>query len=220
MLDKALTLSYGTVAADSSFTIGTVTTEPAFVISVAEREPDPQPEADITQDFNTSTGKLISLATTDTPAYTALNGVTLYIGTRSSGANDAQNFSIQTGGVTGNALVLNTGSYQSASRGPRMKINTPAIPNGYTVTAQLQVKGGTASSILRYNDSTSSETGTEISGLTTSWQTLTVTITNDNDTYNRTIKLGDNVIAEDYIDSFPVLWGTTEIGRASCRERV
>ena len=209
VLDKALTLSYGTVAADSSFTIGTVTTEPASVISVAEREPDPQPEADITQDFNTSTGKLISLATTDTPAYTALNGVTLYIGTRSSGANDAQNFSIQTGGVTGNALVLNTGSYQSASRGPRMKINTPAIPNGYTVTAQLQVKGGTASSILRYNDSTSSETGTEISGLTTSWQTLTVTITNDNDTYNRTIKLGDNVIAEDYIDSFPVLWGTT-----------
>ena len=53
------------------------------------------------------------------------------------------------------------------------------------------------------------QAGTNISGLTTDWQTLSVSITNDNDTYSRVIRLGDNEIGSDYISTFPVLWGTT-----------
>ncbi len=213
VLGDTLTLSYGTVPEKSSFTIGEASQQDAETIKIADIEPEPEPEDDIAQTFDDApTGTIISLATSDTPAYTALDGVTLYIGTRSGGADSSQNFSIASVGVTGNALVLNAGKFQSASRGPRMAINTPAIPNGYTAAAEIQVKQGAAGSLLRYNDSTSDETGTEISGLTTEWQTLKITITNDNDTYIRKISLGNNVIAEDYIDSFPVLWGTTENG--------
>ncbi|MGM9938042.1 MAG: family 43 glycosylhydrolase, partial [Candidatus Ornithomonoglobus sp.] len=220
VLGTGVTLSYGTTAADCSFTIGGATQKDEPAINIADIEPEPDPEPDITQDFESVAANtvLVSLAASDTPPYTALDGVTLYIGTRGSGAEAAQNFKIQTGGVTGNALVLNAGSYQSASRGPRMAINTPAIPNGYTVTAEIQVKQGTAGSVLRYNDSTSDETGTAIEGLSTEWQTLKIAITNDNDTYKRTISLGDSIIATDFVDSFPVLWGTIDnkTGQSIC----
>ncbi|MBQ9598672.1 MAG: AbfB domain-containing protein, partial [Clostridia bacterium] len=208
VLNKTVMLSYGNVAADASFTIGAATAKPESVVSVATREADPTPAEDLTQDFNSDTGTLISLTSSSAP-YTALSGVTLYMGTRDSDLQPSQNFAIQTGGVTGNALVLNAGKYQSASRGGRMAINTPAIPNGYTVTAEIKVKQGVSGSELRFNDSTSSEAGTAISGLSTDWQTFKVTIKNDEDVYTRTIMLGDNVLATDYIDTFPVLWGTT-----------
>ncbi|MBQ6530285.1 MAG: AbfB domain-containing protein, partial [Clostridia bacterium] len=212
VLNKSLTVSYGNVAADATFTIETATTKPNSVVSVAEREADPTPAEDLTQDFNSAaTGSLIHLATTDTPAYTALSGVTLYIGTRGSGQDTSQNFSIASGGVTGNALVLSAGNYQSASRGGRMAINTPAIPSGYTVTAEIKVKQGVSGSVLRFNDSTTSEAGTTINGLSnTEWKTFKVAITNNEDTYTRTIMLGDTVLATDYVDTFPVLWGTTD----------
>ncbi|MBQ9600161.1 MAG: family 43 glycosylhydrolase, partial [Clostridia bacterium] len=212
VLNKSLTVSYGNVAADATFTIDTATTKPNSVVSVAEREADPTPAEDLTQDFNSAaTGSLIHLATTDTPAYTALSGVTLYIGTRGSGQDTSQNFSIASGGVTGNALVLSAGNYQSASRGGRMAINTPAIPSGYTVTAEIKVKQGVSGSVLRFNDSTTSEAGTTINGLSnTEWKTFKVAITNNEDTYTRTIMLGDTVLATDYVDTFPVLWGTTD----------
>ncbi len=210
VLNKEVTLSYGSVPADASFTIGEVTTSPQSVINVAQKEADPTPDADITQDFNSlSTGTLISIATTDTPAYTEVKGVTLYIGTRDKGADTTSYFSIASGGESGNALLMSSGKFVSSSRGPRMQINTPSIPDGYTVTASIRVKQGKDGSILRYNDSTSSETGTQINGLSTSWQTLTITISNKEELYTRTIKLGDTVIATDYVDAFPVFWGTT-----------
>ncbi|MGN0182093.1 MAG: family 43 glycosylhydrolase [Candidatus Ornithomonoglobus sp.] len=214
VLGTGVTLSYGTTAADCSFTIGAATQKDEPEVKIADIEPEPDPEPDITQDFESVAANtvLVSLGASDTPPYTALDGVTLYIGTRPGGASAAQNFTIQTGGVTGNTLVLNAGSYQNASRGPRMAINTPVIPNGYTVTAEIQVKQGVSGSVLRYNDSTSDETGTEITGLSTEWQTLKIAITNDNDTYKRTISLGDSIIAKDFVYTFPVLWGTTSNG--------
>ncbi|MGN1115253.1 MAG: family 43 glycosylhydrolase, partial [Candidatus Ornithomonoglobus sp.] len=212
VLGTGVTLSYGTTAADCSFIIGKATQKDEPAISIADIEPEPDPDPDITQDFESVAANtiLVSLGASDTPPYTALDGIMLYIGTRGSGGDASQNFRIQTGGVTGNALVLNAGSYQSASRGPRMSINTPVIPNGYTVTAEIKVKQGTAGSVLRYNDSTSDDNGAEISGLSTEWQTLKIEITNDNDTYKRKISLGDRIIAQDFVDSFPVLWGTTD----------
>ena len=209
-LDKSLTLSYGSVPEDASFTIGAATAKPETVINIADIEEEPDPEADITESFDKAAARLIYLNNVDTPAYTALNGVTLYIGTRGSGGDQTQNFSIASGGVSGNALVLNAGNYQSASRGPRMAIYTPVIPDGHTVTAELKVKQGKSGSVLRYNDSTTDEAGTNISALSESWQTFRVTITNDSDTYTRTIYLGDTVLATDFISTFPVLWGTTE----------
>ncbi|MCH5212183.1 MAG: family 43 glycosylhydrolase [Oscillospiraceae bacterium] len=206
---SSLTLSYGADADAASFTIGEAGPEPKQAIKVADPEPEPEAEADIKQDFNVDAGTLISLTNDATP-YTKLAGVTLYMGTRANDFQPGQNFAIQSDGVTGNALVMNAGKYNSASRGPRMQIYTPAIPNGYTVTASIMVKQGTASSVLRYNDSTSSDAGTQINGLTTEYQELKVTITNDNDTYTRTITLGGNEIAKDYVNVFPVLWGTTD----------
>ncbi|MBQ3461979.1 MAG: hypothetical protein IJH36_02530, partial [Clostridia bacterium] len=110
----------------------------------------------------------------------------------------------------GNALGLSAGNYPRASRGGRMAMNPPAIPSGYTVTAEIKVKQGVSGSVLRFNDSTSNETGTAIDGISTEWQTFKVTIANNEDVYTRTIMLGDNVLATDYIDTFPVLWGTTD----------
>ena len=91
-----------------------------------------------------------------------------------------------------------------------MAITTPAIPNNFTATAEIKIKQGVAGSELRYNDSTTAEAGTNINGLTTNWQTLMVTISNDNDTFTRTIYLGDTQLAQDYTSTFPVLWCTTK----------
>ncbi len=208
VLGSGMTLSFGTNPADCSFTIADATEKDITTINVADVEPEPDPAAGIYQDFNQAAGTLLSFNATDT-YYDGLTGVTLHMGTRSSDPQPGQNFAIQSGGVTGNALVLNAGKYQSSSRGPRMAIVTPVIPNGYTATAEIQVKQGKAGSELRYNDSTTAEAGTAITGLTTDWQMFKVTISNDNDTYTRTIYLGDNQIATDFIGTFPVLWGTT-----------
>ncbi len=210
VLGDTLTLSFGQDADAATFTIGAATTKPNPEIRVATPETDPLPADDITQNFDAATGTLVSLQTTNTPAYTALEGVTLYIGTRSSGKDDATNISIGTGGRSGNALVLNAGNYQNASRGGRVQITTPVIPDGDTVTARIWVKQGKAGSVLRYNDSTSAEAGTELTGLTTEYQELVITIKNDGDVCTRTMTLGGNEIFTDYVDTFPVFWGTTE----------
>ncbi len=210
VLNGTLTLSYGTDPDACAFSVGTAVQQDVHEIDTAEKEPDPVAEPDIEQNFdNEATGTLISLTADPTP-YTALEGVTLYMGTRDADFQPGQNFAIQTGGITGNALVLNTGKYQNSSRGPRLAINTPSIPYDCTVTASIMVKQGVAGSVLRYNDSTSDETGTDISGVTTDWKEFKVSITNDNDTFKRTIMFDGTVIAQDYADTFPVLWGTTE----------
>lgn len=206
-----LTMSYGTVPDDCVFSIDTAVEKDETSIDVADVEPEPEPEPDLSQNFDSAAqGTLISLQTSATPAYTALDGVTLYIGERGTGADSSQRFAIVSGGITGNALGLYAGSYQSSSRGPRMQINTPAIPNGYTVTASIMVKQGVSGSVLRYNDSTSDETGTNIDGLSTDWKELKISITNNNDTYSRIITFDGAVIKQDYSDLFPVLWGTVD----------
>lgn len=206
-----ITMSYGTVPDDCVFSIDTASEKDASVIDVADVEEEPAPEADISQNFDSvAQGTLISLQTSATPPYTALNGVTLYIGERGTGADYSQRFAIVNGGRTGNALGLYAGDYQNSSRGPRMQINTPAIPNGYTVTASIMVKQGVSGSVLRYNDSVADETGTNIEGLSTDWKELKISITNNNDTFSRIITFDGAVIKEDYVDLFPVLWGTID----------
>ncbi|MBQ7573080.1 MAG: family 43 glycosylhydrolase [Clostridia bacterium] len=212
IVNNKLVLSYVSDVDSASFTVGLATQKDTATINIADIEEEPSADPDITQNFNDATQqRLIYLNNVDTPAYTALDGVTLYIGTRGSGADYNQNFSIVSGGVSGNALKLSAGSYQSASRGPRLQFTTPTIPDGHTVTASVKVKLGTASSVLRYNDSTTSETGTNISGLSnTAWTELKVTITNNADTYQRTMYVGGNEIFTDYIGQMPVLWGTVD----------
>ena len=212
ILNNKLELSYVSDAASASFAIGEAAQKDAQVISLAPIEQEPSADPDITQTFNNAAaGSLIHLDSSDTPPYTALDGLTLYIGARNGGGDNNQNFSIVTGGEDGNALKLNAGKYQNASRGPRMQITTPAIPDGYTVTATLKIKLGTDGSVLRYNDSASSDAGTNISGLSSSaWSELKVTITNNSDTFERKIYVNDNLIGSDYVDTMPVLWGTTD----------
>ena len=150
------------------------------------------------------------LNTVATPPYKEINGIALHISSRENGGDTNQNFSIQTGGRTGNALVLNAGAYQSSSRGPRLELITPTIPNGYTATAEIWVKQGSSVSILRYNDSISNEAGTIIDGLSGDWQPLRISVKNDNDNYERTVTLNGTAILTDHFTGFPILWGTTE----------
>lgn len=209
VFNGTLTLSYGTIPDDCVFSIDTATAKDESIIDVADVVPEPEPEADISQNFDSAAqGTLISLQTSDTPAYTALDGVTLYIGTRKDGPDYDQKFAIVSGGITGNALGLYAGKYQTVSRGPRLQINTPAIPNGYTVTASIMVKQGVNGSVLRYNDSTYDETGVNIEGISTNWKELKISITNNNYTFTRIITFDGELLKQDYLNLFPVLWGT------------
>ena len=211
VLGSGITLSYGTNPTDCSFTIADATEKDITTINVADVEPEPDPEPEITESFDSlSNGRLTYLNTSATPPYTGINGIALHISSRGNGADFSQNFSIQTGGRTGNALVLNAGDYQSSSRGPRMELKTPTIPNGYTAIAEVWVKQGKDGSVLRFNDSISTEAGTDIPGLSTDWQLLRISVKNDNYDYERTIEFNGNVISTDFFTTFPILWGTTE----------
>ncbi len=211
ILGSKVTLSYGTVAEDCSFVIANAAEKDITTVNVADVEPEPEPEADITENFDSrSPARLTYLNTVATPPYKEINGIALHISSRENGGDTNQNFSIQTGGRTGNALVLNAGAYQSSSRGPRLELITPTIPNGYTATAEIWVKQGSSGSILRYNDSISNEAGTIIDGLSGDWQPLRISVKNDNDNYERTVTLNGTAILTDHFTGFPILWGTTE----------
>jgi hypothetical protein len=207
-----VTLSYGTNPSACSFTIGEATQKDTNKVSIADIEAEPEPDEDVASDFDSaSVGTIMYINTTDQGVNKTYPGADLYIGTRSSGAQSASNWAIEANvGVDGsNALVMNSADFVSASRGPRVQITTPAIPNGYTVTGTFDVKLGSDAAELFYNDSTGTQAETALTGVSsTEWSTVKVTITNDNDTYTRTIYVNDAELTTDYVDQFPVFWGT------------
>lgn len=211
VLGSSMTLSYGTNPADCSFVIADAKEKDVTTINVADVEPEPDPQDGVYQDFESvSTNTTLISQGTTVAYYNALEGIELYINPRGSGGDGNQKFAVMSGGVTGNALVMTSGRWVSTNRGSCMAVMTPTIPNNFTATAEVKVKQGAAGSELRYNDSTTADAGTNINGLTTDWQTLKVTISNDNDTFTRTIYLGDTQLAQDYTSTFPVLWCTTK----------
>jgi hypothetical protein len=210
LLGSTLTLSYGTSSADCSFTIGEATQKDITTINVADVEPEPDPAEDVASDFNSaSTGTIMSLQTTDQGVNKTYPGADLYIGNRSGGAMSATNWAIESGvGVDGtNALVMNSGRFSNSNRGPKVQITTPVIPNNYAVTGQFEVKLGTGAK-LYYGDSTAYHGDNEITSyLTSEWNTVKVVISNDNDTYTRTMYINDELVFTDYVNAFPVFSG-------------
>lgn len=213
VLGDTITLSYGTNAAACSFTIGEATQRDVGTVKVAEIEGEPDPDPDVECDFNSaSTGTIMYINTSDQGVNTTYPGARLYIGTRGSGAAQSSNWAIASGvGVdNSNALVMNSGSFVSANRGPRVQLATPVIPNGCTVTGKVSIKLGSSSAQVFYGDSTGTQATAAVPGVSAdSWAEVKVTIENDNDLYIRTMYVNDEVVKTDYVDQFPVFWGTS-----------
>ena len=218
-LGNSIILSYGRNANACTFTLGEVSPIPT---PTAVPKPTPTPTPALTKDvdnnFDSLTAKtMLSVGTADQDPVT-VDGLRMYIGTRGSGADATTNVAVETGGVTGNAIALNSGKFASASRGPRVELITPVIIDDSTVTAEFKAKLATSNAVLRYNDSTSSETGTVISGLsTTDWTTIKVEIDNTDGECVRKMWIGKNEtpILTDAVETLPVLWGTVDNGTSA-----
>lgn len=169
---------------------------------------------DIDEKFeNAGSGSLMHVAKTATTPYTQIKGITLYIGNRPGGDDWSTNWSVEDGGVTGKALVMNSGSFVSSSRGPRMQINEVDIPDGGYTQADMKIKISSGG-VLNYNDSTSTDTNTVLGGLIadgSSWNNVSVKIIRDG-VYTRTIYVNGVEVLSDHESTFPVFWGTTSNG--------
>ena len=210
-------MSYGTNAAESSFIIDAATEKDTSSISIAEQDPEEDADTDIASNFDDApVGRFMYIQTTDQPVNTTYPGADLYIGTRGNGDDSTSNWWIEAGsGVNGtNTLVLNSGKFVSANRGPRMQITNPAMPSGYIFTGSFMVKLGSSTAQLFYGDSTTTQATNSLTNKlsTSEWKKVKVTIENDNDTFTRTMYVDDELIFTDYNNSFPVFWGTATNG--------
>lgn len=213
VINNTIELSYASDKAAASFALGEVSPVAKNTIKVADIEPDPDPMAGIENDFNKeATATIMAMGDADQTSED-FAGVTLYIGSRAGDGNAKTSYwEITSGGTTGNALAMTSGKYVSANRGPRMKLTDGAIPNNYTLTGSVNIKLGTDNAKLFYNDSTGTQGDADITSYlsTAEYREFKVTITNNSETYTRTIYINGEQIAQDYVSTFPVLWGTPD----------
>lgn len=162
-------------------------------------------------DFSGAAGTLMSIQTTETEPYTALEGLTLYIGARGQGADASTSWAGENG-----MLKAVSGKFATSSRGPRMQITTPEIPVGGSVTATVKVNAA-STQCLYYNDSTavlagstSDSTATEpklpLTADGSAWDTIKVTISEKDGVKTRTIYVNDVEVVTDHADQMPVFW--------------
>lgn len=221
LINNRLELTYASDVKSASFTIGTASEPEKNTINTAVPESDPEPAEEITNNFDSAaTGTIMSIQTADQGANTSYDGVSLYIGTRSSGGDSSTSWTIENGGVSGNALVMNSGKFVSASRGPRMQLANADIPDGYTMTGSVSIKLGSTASQVYLNDSTSSfaaASGTDITSYlsVSEYTEVSVTITNNADTYTRVISVGGKTVSTDYVSTYPIFWGTETNGTSA-----
>lgn len=202
-------LSYGRNTANCSFATGDVAPTP---VPTAAPLPTPTPVPPLTPDVNNnfdsmSAGTLISIQTTDQDPV-SIDGGLLYVGTRGGGPDTTSNWAIEAGGISENALVLNSGKFVSANRGPRFAPKTPTIINNSTVSLSVMVKGSADGVTLYYGDEISSQ-GTKTCALSSSeWKEFKTEITNTEGEITRTIYYDGAAVSTDAVETFPVLWGT------------
>lgn len=142
--------------------------------------------------------------------YNDIDGIQLMTGYR-DGA-DGTNWSIGFDGISENVLILNNGRFTNGARGPRVSFETPALEDGEKAELSINAKLFTTSTnapVIRYNDSATSEAGTDISSYfsTDSYTTFRTVIERNGDSYTRTLYAGDTAITSDSKASFPVIWG-------------
>lgn len=210
--EGVLCLSYATDKDACVFTTGAVSPTPVPTLAPAPTPtPEPTLSPNVSNSFDNETARELSNGYKNQITVTDIEGVTLYISGKDSDPAAATSYwAIASGGTEGNALVMQSGKYVSANRGPRVQFNTPYIPDGGCTVLTVNISRG-ANQLVRYNDDTQTETGTDISayfpeGEYTEFKTI---IINDNMTYARLIYAGGTLIASDYTESFPVIWGTT-----------
>lgn len=198
----------GTIKASPS--ISELKYETIMMGEITER-PTPRPIPSLQNTFdNEMQGTIINVDLTDQEPYTAIDGVTLYIGTRGSGADMTTNFAISDNGSSGNALVLNSGKFASNNRGPRFAINTPDIKDNYEYTATIMVKPSGADVPLYYNDDPATQATAQLNIEADKQNVITVVISTENGEIERNIYVNDTLAATDNAASFPVFWGTGE----------
>lgn len=162
-------------------------------------------------DFSSATGTLMSIQTTESEPYTGLDGLTLYIGARGQGPDVSTYWAGENG-----MLKAVSGKFATASRGPRMQIVTPEIPAGGTATVTMKVNAASTQCVY-YNDSTATLAGSTSETISTepklpltadgsTWDTVKVTLSEDNGTITRTIYVNDEVAATDNKAEMPVFW--------------
>ncbi len=150
---------------------------------------------------------LINVLENAQEALTSINGVKLYVGTNTENADETTGFAIEDGGVSGNALVMNSGAKVSGCTGPRMAIDTPYISENGDASVSFKVKADSRG-ILRYNDSVVNDSGRVLPIRANEWNDLEIIIRNEDGGFERTIAVNGEIVVEDYARTMPVIWGT------------
>ena len=175
--------------------------------------PTPDPNLVVQNSFEGKAGNIIWIQTTDTEPYTGVDGLTLYIGTRGTGADQTTSLAYEAGGRSGNALVLNSGKFASANRGPRFAINTPDVSGDYTLNAEFYAKpvdGSGGAAAFFYGDNTGTQATNKLDLTTGEWNKVNIKIESTGGKVTRTISVNDTQAASDGVKTFPVFWGTGE----------
>ncbi len=214
VINGKLTLSYGNDLDAASFTIGAADRPEKNTISIADIEPDPEPMSPVETNFDDAAVGTIAAQGTADQTINTYAGATVIVGGRSSGGDAGTYAAIVSGGRTGNALELGSGKFASSNRGARIQLRGGEVPDGYTMTGIIYAKLNSSNAKLFWGDSTGTQATNDITDRlsSTDWTEIKTTIKNNADTYTRTISVGGEVVSEDYVDSFPALWGTTESG--------
>lgn len=206
-------LSFGTSKDVCTFRIGEASAMPE-VTAPPRPTPTPTPDLtpDITNNFDSETVRtLIVMGTSDQDPNTSVNGLSAYVGARSGGDGATVSVAVESGGVSGNAVVLNSGKYVSGGRGPRVALKTPVLIENSTIECTVSVKL-TGNNELRINDSVSSDSATDITSKLTAnaWNTLKIVIDNSDGEVVRSVYVNDTLaMPADAVETLPVIWGTT-----------
>jgi hypothetical protein len=206
-----LSLSTGSSADNCSFTVGDVVIgTPA---PTPEATPEPTPAANMEFDFEEQVpGTILEFKTSDQDAYTEIDGVTIGIGSRSSGGDSTTKVYIAAGeGVDGSqALAIANGKFSNAdSRGPRIQFTTPVIPDGATAELTMQVRLDSGNELNVSNDFTTQKDDVNVNATAdgTTWNTVKVTIERTGSVYKRTLYTNGEQQFTDSVSEFPVFWG-------------
>lgn len=174
--------------------------------------PVPPLTDDVDNNFDSlQQGTLIYVSNVDQEPY-AIDGAQLYVGTRSGGADSSTNWAVETGGISGNALVMNSGRFASGNRSPKLLVNTPTLIEGATVTMKIQVKPQDEKAELYFWDSTATidtAQATKAELKIGEWNEVAVTITNDGGVIARTVTVNGAGVQTDAVATFPAIWGTS-----------
>ncbi len=184
-----------------NISINALTTLPT-PIPTPSPEPPYQPViGDVFNFDNYSVGTLVSLNTSATPTYTALDGFELNVGYRTTGPSADTKVAIASGvGIDGsNALQLNHYTFADSNRGPRI---TLVAPKADTYMVSFYAKADEAMDII-ITDSTGTNSGTA-AGVPQDWTKIDIIMFDG----QRLVLNNGSLVELKSTTDLPTLWGT------------